>query len=71
MEENYLNNVVKLFEYYKLLGEKTFDQLTDNQIFSNFYDDGNSIAIIVNHLSGNMLSRWTVFNNGWQKRMAE
>jgi len=59
--ENYLSNVIKQFEYYKLLGEKTFDQLKDEALFYQFNTECNSIAIIVKHLWGNMKSRWTDF----------
>ncbi len=61
MEENYLNSVKKQFEYYKSLGEKTFDQLKDQDLFWQYNAESNSIAITVNHLWGNMKSRWTDF----------
>ena len=59
MEENYLSSVIKQFEYYKMLGEKTFDQLPEEKLFINPGSESNSIAVIVKHLSGNMLSRWS------------
>ncbi|MEL1244599.1 DUF1572 family protein [Flavobacterium sp. DGU11] len=59
--EGYLESTIKQFEYYKLLGEKTFAQLPDDKLFWQYNDDSNSIVIIVKHLSGNMLSRWTDF----------
>ncbi len=61
MEENYLSSARKQFEYYKSLGDRTFSQLNDEQLFWQFNEDSNSIAIIVKHLWGNMLSRWTDF----------
>ncbi len=61
MEESYLNSVKKQFEYYKALGERTFAQLTDEELLWQYNIESNSIAIIVNHLWGNMLSRWTDF----------
>ena len=61
MSEDYLNSVRKQFAYYKTLGEKTFDQLTDDQLFWKFNEESNSIATIVKHLWGNMMSRWTDF----------
>lgn len=61
MEENYLNSVLKQFEYYKILGEKTFAQLNEDELFWQFNKESNSIAITVNHLWGNMKSRWTHF----------
>jgi hypothetical protein len=44
-----------------LLGEKTFAQLPDDKLFWQYNEDSNSIATIVKHLRGNMLSRWTDF----------
>lgn len=52
---------VKRFEYYKSLGDKTFDQLSADQMFWQYNEESNSIAVIVKHLAGNMLSRWTNF----------
>lgn len=61
MQSNYLESVRKQFEYYKILGEKTFDQLEDQDLFWQYNAASNSIAIIIKHLWGNMLSRWTDF----------
>ena len=33
MNTNYLENVIKQFEYYKLLGEKTFEQIPTEKLF--------------------------------------
>ncbi|MEM7086090.1 MAG: DUF1572 family protein [Bacteroidota bacterium] len=76
MKENYMESVTKQLEFYKLLGERTFKQLTDDQLFWQFNDESNSIAIIVNHLSGNMKSRWTQFltsdgEKEWRNREME
>ena len=35
--------------------------MNEEQLFWKYNDESNSIAVIVNHLSGNMLSRWTNF----------
>jgi hypothetical protein len=61
MQPDYLQSVRKQFEYYKMLGEKTIDQLSDEQLFWQYNAESNSIASIVKHLWGNMLSRWTDF----------
>lgn len=61
MTNDYLDSVRKQFEYYKILGDKTFSQVQDDQLFTQYNDDSNSIATIVKHLWGNMLSRWTDF----------
>ncbi len=59
--EAYLNSAKKQFQYYKSLGEKTMAQLQDEDLFWCYNNESNSVAIIVQHLWGNMLSRWTDF----------
>ncbi|SHH04868.1 Protein of unknown function [Flavobacterium fluvii] len=73
---SYLESVKKQFLYYKTLGEKAMDQLHPEQLFVSINEDTNSIATIVKHLSGNMLSRWTDFlttdgEKEWRNRDAE
>ncbi|GAB5538674.1 MAG: DUF1572 domain-containing protein [Salibacteraceae bacterium] len=74
--QNFLNSTHRLFEYYRSLGAKTFDQLSDDQLFWKPDPEANSIAIIVNHMWGNMKSRWTNFliedgEKDWRKRDSE
>jgi hypothetical protein len=59
--ENYLVGIIKQFEYYKGLGDKTFAQLDFEQMLWQPNENSNSISIIVKHMAGNMLSRWTNF----------
>lgn len=73
---SYLESVKKQFLYYKTLGEKAMDQLDAEQLFVSINENTNSIATIVNHLSGNMLSRWTDFlttdgEKEWRNRDSE
>lgn len=68
MSADYINSVKNQFEYYKLLGEKTINQLSEEQLFWCYNDESNSIATLVKHLSGNMLSRWTdIFSSDGEK----
>lgn len=76
MQQNYLESVRKQFEYYKLLGDKTFRQLEETDLFWQYNAESNSIAIIVKHLWGNMRSRWTDFlttdgEKKWRNRDTE
>jgi len=76
MNKEYLESCKKQFAYYKLLGEKTFEQLSPEKLFYKYNEDSNSIAIIIKHLHGNMMSRWTDFlttdgEKEWRKRDAE
>ncbi|GAA3512551.1 DUF1572 domain-containing protein [Aquimarina addita] len=57
----YLDGIKKQFLYYKSLGQNTIDQTPDKQLFWQYDDNSNSIAIIIKHLWGNMKSRWTNF----------
>ncbi|MEM6686941.1 MAG: DUF1572 domain-containing protein [Bacteroidota bacterium] len=59
--ENYLESSKKQFDYYKSLGDKTFAQLNDEDIHWQQHEESNSISVIVKHIVGNMLSRWTNF----------
>lgn len=61
MDTKYLESVKKQFAYYKQLGDKTFAQVSEEALFWQYNPESNSIAIIVKHLWGNMLSRWTDF----------
>ncbi|MFI1771476.1 DUF1572 family protein [Thalassobellus citreus] len=74
--ESYLGSIIKQFEYYKSLGDKTFAQLSFEQMEWQSDEDSNSISIIVKHIVGNMLSRWTNFldedgEKAWKNRDAE
>lgn len=76
IEENFLYSARKQFEYYKSLAEKTIEQLPEAELFWKYNPDSNSIAVIVNHLSGNMRSRWTDFltadgEKQWRERDRE
>jgi len=46
----------------KVRGDKTLSQITEDSMLHHALDEeSNSIATIVRHLSGNMISRWTNF----------
>ena len=61
LESIFLDSVIKRFKEYKALGDKTFDQLNEADMFFKPNEASNSIAVIIQHLHGNMLSRWTNF----------
>lgn len=73
---DYLVSVRKQLAYYKMLGEKTMEQLSDDDLVWQYNRDSNSVAVIVKHMWGNMLSRWTDFlksdgEKDWRDREAE
>jgi hypothetical protein len=76
MPTDFLSSARKQFAYYKLLGEQAMSQVTDAQLTWQPSAESNSLATIVKHLSGNMLSRWTYFlttdgEKPWRTREAE
>lgn len=73
---NYLKSIKKEFLQYKALAEKAIQQLEPGQLFHVSNNYSNSIAGIIKHLHGNMLSRWTDFlttdgEKPWRDRDAE
>ena len=72
----YLESVKKQMLYYKTIAEKAMEQLSEEQLFVSVNEDTNSIANIVKHMSGNMISRWTDFltsdgEKPWRERDTE
>ena len=72
----YLSSAKNQFLYYKKLGELTFEQLSEEELFWQPTSESNNIAIIVQHIVGNMLSRWTDFltadgEKDWRNRDEE
>ena len=59
--KEYLRVIMEDFKKYKMLGNKTFSQLYENDFHFKSDEESNSIAIIIQHLSGNMFSRFTDF----------
>jgi Protein of unknown function (DUF1572) len=61
LAKHYLDNVLAILWDYKRLAEKAFEQLKDEEFFLALDEESNSIGVIIKHMSGNMLSRWTDF----------
>jgi uncharacterized damage-inducible protein DinB len=64
------------YRRYKTLGEGAIEQLTDEHLFQVSSSGGNSIATLVWHISGNLVSRFTDFlqsdgEKPWRDRDAE
>lgn len=59
--KEFLKTVIARLKYYKDLGERSFDQLEDKDFHWQPTSESNSIAVIIQHMTGNMLSRWTNF----------
>lgn len=70
---DHLQDIRKLFTYYKGLGDKAISQVDDQALLWQPTPDSNSMALVVKHLHGNMMSRWTDFlttdgEKPWRKR---
>ena len=61
LAKHYLEDSLASFRAYKKLAEKALDQLSDDEFFITLDEEANSIAVIMKHMAGNMLSRWTDF----------
>lgn len=59
--KEFLQTATRRLKYYKDLGDKTFVQLNEWEFHYQSNDETNSIAIVIQHMAGNMLSRWTNF----------
>jgi len=73
---SYIEDSASLFRYYKRLAERAMEQCPDEGLFATLDPESNSIAVIVKHLSGNMLSRFTDFlasdgEKPWRNRDTE
>ena len=59
--QNYLDDSRSAMRAYKKLAEKALAQIKDEEFFVTLDDESNSVAVIMKHMAGNMLSRWTDF----------
>lgn len=59
--EHYLSLATREFERLKQLADKAISQLPAECFFAAPHETDNSIGIIVKHMGGNSLSRWTDF----------
>ncbi len=62
IEKHFLENTIGVFNNYRALAEKSFSQLDNDKDFHFAPDpEANSLAQLIKHMSGNMISRWTDF----------
>jgi len=58
---HYLEDSIASLRAYKKMAEKAIAQLHDDEFFITIDEEANSVAVIMKHMAGNMLSRWTDF----------
>src|ERR1700690_92921 len=73
---SYVKDSLDILRYYKHLAEGAIAQVPDEMLATAPDGESNSIATIVKHLSGNVLSRWKDFlttdgEKPWRNRDAE
>src|SRR5262245_17711288 len=61
LAQEYLADSLSTFRAYKKLAEKAIVQVKDEELFVQIDEESNSIAVVMKHISGNMISRWTDF----------
>jgi hypothetical protein len=61
LAQHYLDDALQTFRDQKRLAERAFEQISDEDFFATLDVESNSIAVIIKHIAGNMLSRWTDF----------
>lgn len=60
-EKEYLSIVIQQFKHFKMRAEKALLQLSDEDFHWKPSVESNNISIIIQHISGNMNSRWMNF----------
>lgn len=60
-QETYVQLVIREFQRTKILADRAIAQVTPEQFFAVLSEEDNSVAVIVKHVGGNLLSRWTDF----------
>lgn len=68
-----IESALETFRSQKELAEKAIHQINYEQLSKTLHPQTNCIAVIMKHLAGNMLSRWTDFlttdgEKPWRKR---
>lgn len=76
IDNNFVQSTTKRFLYYKSLGDATLHRLSEVDLHHQPDSESNSIAVIIQHLHGNMMSRWTNFltedgEKDWRRRDEE
>ncbi len=61
LASHYLDEARRQFRGHKRMAERAMEQLRDEDFFAALDPESNSVAILVQHLAGNMHSRFTDF----------
>jgi Protein of unknown function (DUF1572) len=61
LAKHYLEDSIASLRAYKKLADKAIAQLNEDEFFVTLDEEGNSVAVIMKHMAGNMFSRWIDF----------
>lgn len=76
MASSYLKSIRQEYQRYKTMAERAVAQLSDDELHWTPHASCNSIAVLMQHIAGNTLSRFTEFlttdgEKDWRDRDAE
>ncbi len=76
IESSLLSSAVTVFRYHKDLADRAIAQVPDQQMHESLDSNTNSIVVIMKHIAGNLLSRFTDFlstdgEKSWRDRDQE
>jgi uncharacterized damage-inducible protein DinB len=57
----YLEDIAAQFRSYKQLADRALAQVRDEDLFVALDPESNSLAVLIQHMAGNLISRWTDF----------
>ena len=61
IDQHYLDDALRQLRKLKSQSDKALAQVADEHLFASLDPESNSIAVIMQHMAGNMRSRWTDF----------
>ena len=72
----FISSVINAFEANKRLADRAIEQVPDHKLRVSLDANTNSVSVIMKHVAGNLLSRWTDFlksdgEKSWRNRDSE
>ncbi|QDU08362.1 DUF1572 family protein [Gimesia aquarii] len=69
----FMSSIINVFETHKRMTERAVEQVPDEKLHTALDEHTNSIAVIMKHVAGNLISRWTDFlttdgEKSWRNR---
>lgn len=69
----FMSAIINVFETHKQMTERSVEQVSEEKLHTALDENTNSIAVIMKHVAGNLISRWTDFlttdgEKSWRNR---